>query len=70
MTVVSFHHASISPQAFDDLMILRCEQWIDANPAKVDADTLAILGKKQAPFSPGESAPADRALVSVELLAV
>jgi hypothetical protein len=26
--------------------------------------------KEQAPFSPGESAPADRALVSVELLGV
>jgi hypothetical protein len=53
------------------LMILRWARWIDANPAKVDADTVAILRKKeQAPFSPGESAPADRALVSVELLGV
>jgi hypothetical protein len=35
----------------------------------VDAATVAIPGKKeQAPLSPGESAPADRALVSVELL--
>jgi hypothetical protein len=44
---------------------------IDANSAKVDADTVAIPKKKeQAPFSPGETAPADRASVSVELLGV
>ena len=38
---------------------------------EVKARKLPIQRKKeQAPFSPGESAPADRALVSVELLGV
>ena len=71
MMVVSFQYASISLLAIEDLMILRCERRIDANSAKGDAATAAIPSKKeQAPFSPGESAPADRALVSVELLGV
>jgi hypothetical protein len=55
MTVVSFQHASIRRLALDDLMIfdasnLRCEQWIDANPAKVDADPFAIPRKKSRRF--------------------